>query len=73
MICKGFSTSRIDYDKSEILEVLYAKLDDGTVLVTNEHKRTNEFDAKGRRWFVGEGVPEVAEFIGHYPVPSTRR
>jgi len=71
MLCKGFSTTRVDTLNQVILETLYALLEDGTVLVTNEHKRTNEFGAKGRRWFVGE-KPDNAEFIGNYPVPSTR-
>ena len=70
MICKGFSTTRIGND--EILEVLYALLPDGTKLCTGEHRRTNEFAAKGRRWFVSDSIPSTAEFIGNYPVPSTR-
>ena len=62
MLCKGFSTTRIADDK--ILEVLYALLPDGTVLCTSEHRRTNEFAAKGRRWFVSDSIPSTAEFIG---------
>ena len=71
-LCKGFSTTRIDYDAGEIIETLYALLADGTVLKTGEHKRTNEFCRKGRRWYVSESVPSEAEFIGNYPIPSTR-
>ena len=70
--CKGFSTTRIDYDNQEILETLYALLSDGTVLKTGEHKRTSEFNAKGRRWYLESSLPGNAEFIGNYPVPSTR-
>ena len=76
MLCKGFSTTRIDTLNQVILETLYALLDDGTVLVTNEHKRTNEFGATGRRWFAtainADWLKANAEFIGNYPIPSTR-
>lgn len=71
-LCKGFSLTRIDHDKQEILEVLYALLDDGTVLKTNEHKKINQFNTIKRRWYVAEGLPNDAEFIGNYAVPSTR-
>jgi prophage tail gpP-like protein len=73
-LCKGFSTTRID--GNQIIEVLYALLNDGTVLVTKEHNRTNEFATAGRRWFVSElnadWLKSNAEFIGNYEVPSTR-
>jgi hypothetical protein len=42
------------------------------MLVSNEHKRTSEFNPKGRRWFVSDSIPSTAEFIGNYQVPSTR-
>ena len=74
MLCKGFMTTRIDNDK--ILEVHYALLTDGTVLITKELNRTNDFGGKNRRWFVCEHdaawLKANAEFIGNYPVPSTR-
>ncbi len=74
--CKGFTIERIDYEGSTIYETLYALLHDGTVIKTDEHKRTNEFGGKGRRWFATghdfAWLKENAEFIGSYPTPSTR-
>ena len=73
-LCKGFMTTRIEGE--DILEVHYALLPDGTVLVTKELKRTNDFGGKNRRWFVCEHdaqwLKENAEFIGNYHSPSTR-
>lgn len=74
MLCKGFSTTRIDGDK--ILETLYALLPDGTALISGEHVRTNHFDGNGRHWIAcehgAEWIKRHTGFIGHYLTPSTR-
>lgn len=73
-LCKGFLTTRIDYDNQQILETLYALLEDGTVLATNEHKRGNTFLNEDYQWHVSKAdwywLKDSAEFIGNYPIPS---
>jgi hypothetical protein len=50
-------------------EYLYAVLNDGTVLRCDAPLGTDDFDRRGRTWWMVDTVPPCAEWIGHYPHP----
>ena len=71
-LCRGFQTTRIDYEArqgKEILATHYAVLDDGQVLQSNEHVRDCNFNKPSRTWAQAPALPDDAEFIGNYQRP----
>ena len=72
-LCTGHASTRIDYEKSIILETIYAICPDGRVLESNEVERSGSF-SQGRTWSLsGKSAQEVQgtiEYIGKYPTPS---
>lgn len=67
-LCRGFITVR--YAGIDILETRYAKLNNGTILRSNESKTKDAFSYSGESWEVIEELPWNAEFIGNYHVPK---
>ena len=69
-LCRGFLLQRIDRDAGEILETRFAKLNDGSMLASQERKCSNEFNPRGTIWSPIATLPEGVEFIGYYHVPK---
>lgn len=77
-LCKGFLATRIDREAGEIKETRYAKLPDGSVLKSDESRRSDDFE-KGHVFrktsMTGEDITAMVaageiEFIGNYPIPK---
>lgn len=73
-LCRGFLATRIDRDAGQILERRFARLNDGTILVSAEVKAPcDEFNKPGvtwETWTADSEMPIGLEFIGYYPVPT---
>lgn len=72
-LCKGFALTRFDEAQDANVETLFAILEDGTVLVSDERKFSIHFRRDG--WSASDMTVEQvkatgAEFIGNYEVPS---
>lgn len=69
-LCRGFLSSRVNQVTKQIVETRFAKLNDGSVLMSDERLISSDFNPAGSIWVKIDAMPDSAEFIGNYHVPK---